>query len=171
MTDTYHLRRSDKEIADEGTLFGILGRGKVMTLAMCRDGEPYLTVVNYGFDAGGRCFYFHCAPVGKKIDFLKADPRVWGVVVEDLGYMDGECDHAYRSVHFEGTAEFVADCAEKRSALELMIDQLEKEPAPVKARALTEEAVRGVCIVRVRASGFTGKQGPKPQSGSLKDEV
>jgi len=164
MTDRYHLRRSDKEIGDEAALFDLLAHEKLMTLAMCREGEPYLVALNYGFDRAGRCFYFHCAPVGKKLDFLRANPRVWGQVVQDRGYLDGECDHAYRSVHFEGSAEFVDDFDEKRRALELMIDQLEKVPGPVKARALTDEAVRGVCIVRVRASAFTGKQGPKPQA-------
>lgn len=164
MESTYHLRRVDKEIGDEGALFDLLARQKVVTLALCRGDEPYLTAVNYAFHREPRCFYLHCAPVGKKLDFLRANPKVWGIVVEDLGYMDGECDHAYRSVHFSGVAEFVTEFAEKQQALELMVDQMESDPGPVKARALTPEAVRGVCIVRIRAEGFTGKQGPKPQS-------
>lgn len=161
MADTYHLRRVDKEIQEEAALFDLLLSQKLMTLAMCRAGEPYLTAVNYAFDRKARHFYFHCAPVGKKIEFLKENPAVWGIVVEDRGYLDGQCDHAYRSVHFSGSAEFVTETAEKRRALELMLDQLESEPEPVKARAMTPEAVNGVCIVRIRATGFTGKQGPK----------
>jgi uncharacterized protein len=165
MTDTYHMRRIDKVLRGEDALFGILSRVKTMTLALCRDGEPYLVTVNHGFDTEARCFYFHCAPVGKKIDILRANPAVWGQVVEDLGYMDGQCDHAYRSVQFRGRAHFVEDLGEKRRALELMIDRLESDPGPVKERTLKEEAVRGVCIVKVVADFFSGKEGPAPPKG------
>ena len=43
-------------------------------------------------------------------------PCVWGQVVEDRGYLPGQCSHAYRSVMFEARAEFVADLEEKRRA-------------------------------------------------------
>lgn len=166
MPDTYHLRRSDKILKGDDALFEILSRQKVMTLALCRGEEPYLVTLNYGFDFQSRAFFFHCAPAGKKIDFLKANPVVWGQVVEDLGYMDGECDHAYRSVQFRGRAHFLQDYQEKRHALALMIDQLEPDPEPVKARTLTDEAVRGVCIVKISADFFTGKEGPAPPKKS-----
>lgn len=169
MTEPYHMRRRDKVIEGDDALFGVLHRQKFMTLALCKDGEPYLVTVNYGFDPHGHRFYFHCAPLGKKVDFLRANPVVWGQVAEDLGYMDGECDHAYRSVQFRGRAHFVQDTAEKRRALELMIDQLESDPDPVKIRTLTEEAVRGVCIVEIRADFFTGKEGPVPAKRGGKD--
>lgn len=165
MTDTYHMRRSDKVLEGDEVLFGILTRQKVMTLALCKGGEPYLVTVNYGFDAHSHCFYFHCAPTGKKVDFLRANPAVWGQVVEDLGYMDGQCDHAYRSVQFRGRAHFIEDVAEKKRALEIMIDQLEPDPGPVKVRTLTDAAIRGVCIIKVRADFFTGKEGPSPAKG------
>jgi nitroimidazol reductase NimA-like FMN-containing flavoprotein (pyridoxamine 5'-phosphate oxidase superfamily) len=162
MPDTYHMRRTDKVLDDHDALFGVLSRQKAMTLALCHNGEPYLVTVNYGFDAHSHSFYFHCAPAGKKIDFLRANPVVWGQVVEDLGYMDGQCDHAYRSVQFRGRAHFVEEFDQKRRALELMIDQLESEPEPVKTRTLTEPVIRGVCIIKISADFFTGKEGPAP---------
>jgi uncharacterized protein len=162
MAETYHMRRIDKVLEGEDALFGVLGRQKVMTLALCDGLEPYLVTVNYGFDLPTRCFFFHCAPTGKKIDILKSNPTVWGQVTEDLGYMVGECDHAYRSVQFRGRAHFVEGFEEKRRALELMTDQLEPDPEPVKARAITDSAVRGVYVVKVRADFFTGKEGPVP---------
>ena len=162
MPDTNHMRRTDKVLDGNDALFGVLSRQKVMTLSLCDGAEPYLVTVNYGFDAHSRSFFFHCAPTGKKIDFLRANPVVWGQVVEDLGYMDGQCDHAYRSVQFRGRAHFLEEFDQKRRALELMIDQLEPEPEPVKTRTLTESAIRGVCIVKISADFFTGKEGPVP---------
>ena len=40
---------------------------------------------------------------------LRANPSVWGQVIEDRGYLPGQCSHAYRSVMFEARAEFVTD--------------------------------------------------------------
>ncbi len=51
-------------------------------------GDKYLASVSYGFDAAEDCFYFHCAPEGKKIDFLRANPLVWGQVLADDGRLD-----------------------------------------------------------------------------------
>jgi nitroimidazol reductase NimA-like FMN-containing flavoprotein (pyridoxamine 5'-phosphate oxidase superfamily) len=118
--------------------------------------------MNHGFDEAEDCLYFHCAPTGKKIDLLRANPQIWGQALEDGGYLDGECDHAYRTVQFQGRAEFVTEMGEKRHALAIMIEQLESSPEPVKARNLEPEKIAGVCIIRVRLGAMTGKAGPKP---------
>lgn len=124
---------------------------------MCRDGEPYLITADYGFDDKDNCFYIHCAKRGKKIDFLRANPRVWGTIVEDLGYVQGECEHHYRSVHFEGKAELVTDLEQKRKALELMIDFLEDDPEKGKREFITKTKFLNTMIIKIKASRFTGK--------------
>ena len=159
--ERYHLRRSDKALEDKAELARILRGQKHVTLALCADNEPYLVTMNHGYDEAEHCLYFHCAPTEKKVDLLRANPQVWGQALEDGGYLDGECDHAYRTVQFQGRAEFVTDMAEKRRALALMIDQLESSPEPVKARNLEPEKISGVCIIRVRLGEMTGKAGPK----------
>ena len=156
--DDYHLRRPEKEITDPAEIRDVIKLATHMTLAMCRGDEPYLVTVNYGFDGEEEAFYFHCAGEGKKLEILDVNPRVWGQVLLDDGYLEGECDHAFRSVHFEGRAELVADHAEKNRALTLMIDQLEADPAPVRARTVEEGKIGDVTIVRARVSGFTGKK-------------
>ncbi|HOG47301.1 MAG TPA: pyridoxamine 5'-phosphate oxidase family protein [Anaerolineae bacterium] len=156
---TYHLRRKEQAISDPGELLEIIQGQRCMTLALCRDGEPYLATVSHGYDAAARCFYFHCARRGKKIDYLEANPIVWGQVLEDRGYLTGQCDHAYRTVQFRGRAELVEDLEEKRRALTLMIERLEPDPEPLKQRLLVEARLRGVCIVRVRVLEMTGKHG------------
>ncbi|MEM2839884.1 MAG: pyridoxamine 5'-phosphate oxidase family protein [Thermoplasmata archaeon] len=135
----------------------IVKRQKLLTIAMCRDGEPYLITADYGFDDKDNCFYIHCAKRGKKIDFLRANPRVWGTIVEDLGYVQGECEHHYRSVHFEGKAELVTDLEQKRKALELMIDFLEDDPEKGKREFITKTKFLNTMIIKIRASRFTGK--------------
>ncbi len=156
----YHLRHPEQEIADRATLLEILAGQRTMALAMCHDGEPYLVTVNYAFDPTHDCFYFHAAPEGKKIDYLKANPLVWGQVVEDRGYLDGRCDHAYRSVHFRGRAEFLEDAEEKRQALALLIEQQESDPAAARERFLRAARIVQTAVIRVRVEAMWGKKNP-----------
>ncbi len=44
------MRRQDKAITDPGELEAVLLGQKLVTLAMCRDGEPYLVTMDYGYD-------------------------------------------------------------------------------------------------------------------------
>ncbi|HOT92254.1 MAG TPA: pyridoxamine 5'-phosphate oxidase family protein [Anaerolineae bacterium] len=153
----YHLRRSEKEITDPAMMWAVIAGQKYMTLALSRDNIPYLVTVNYGCDQAAGCLYFHCAGEGKKMDYLRANPVVWGQVLEDHGYCDGKCDHAFRTVQFQGRVVFVEDIEEKRRALALMIEQLESDPEAVKARQLTEKAVARVTIGKVIIEAMSGK--------------
>jgi nitroimidazol reductase NimA-like FMN-containing flavoprotein (pyridoxamine 5'-phosphate oxidase superfamily) len=156
--EPYHLLRAERAITSPDELLEIIAGQKHMTLALCRGGEPYLVTVNYGYDPRERCFYFHCAPQGKKVDYLRANPTVWGQVLDDRGYLAGRCDHAYRTVQFCGRAELVEDIEDKRRALAMMIERLEPDPEPVKRRFLSEKRVRQVGIVRVRVLEMSGKR-------------
>ncbi len=153
----YHLRRSEKEITDSAVMWAIIAGQKYMMLALCKDNVPYLATVNYGHVEAENCLYFHCAGEGKKMDYLRANPVVWGQIVEDNGYRDGKCDHAFRSVQFQGRVVFVEDVEEKRRALALMISQLESDPEAVKARLVTDKAVERVTIGKVIIEAMSGK--------------
>ena len=154
----YHLRRSEKAIEDEAEIRAIIEEAEHMTLALTRGDEPYLVTVNFAFDAAESCFYFHCATEGKKLEFLAANPRVWGQVLIDDGYIDGSCDHAFRTVQFPGTAEPVVSRDEKASALMRMADQLESDPDAIRERSIDGRDLDDVLIYRIRAEGFTGKR-------------
>ena len=154
----YHLRRSEKAIEDEEEILAIIAAAEHLTLALARGDEPYLVTLNYGYDPGERCFYFHCATEGKKLDVLAENPRVWGQILIDDGYVDGECDHAFRTVQFPGVASRIEARDAKAKALALMVDQLESEPDEVKKRLIEERDLTDVLIVAVRAEGFTGKK-------------
>ncbi len=157
----YHQRKTDQIIDDEAAIEAVIERGQHMTLAMARDGEPYLSTVNYGYDPDQRRFYFHCALKGKKADFLRANGTVWGQILEDRGYLPGRCLHNYVTVQFRGQATFEEDAAGKRDALHRMIDQLEPDPEPLKKRFVTDKSVRGVAVVRVDVEMFSAKRGKK----------
>ncbi|MBN2003038.1 MAG: pyridoxamine 5'-phosphate oxidase family protein [Anaerolineae bacterium] len=154
----YHLRRSEKAITASEQLLAIIHGQKYMTLALALDDEPYLVTLSYAYDNAAQCFYFHCAAEGRKMDYLRRNPVVWGQIVEDGGYLDGKCSHAFRAVQFRGTVSFLEDAEEKRAALELMIDHLESDPDMVKQKQITGKTVDRVTIGKVTVEFMTGKQ-------------
>jgi nitroimidazol reductase NimA-like FMN-containing flavoprotein (pyridoxamine 5'-phosphate oxidase superfamily) len=154
---SFHVKRKDKEITDIGALKRILRAAKYVTLALSKDNEPYLISLSHGYDEGRNCIYFHCAPYGKKLDYLRSNNLVWGQALLDYGYAEGKCDHFYASVHFRGKVAFIADLAEKRLALECMMRQLDRRPEELLA-GLDIERLKGTTICRIDIDGMSGKK-------------
>ncbi|MBN2155969.1 MAG: pyridoxamine 5'-phosphate oxidase family protein [Candidatus Lokiarchaeota archaeon] len=158
--EKYHLRRFDKEITDYNEIKGIIQRQEYLTLAMSRLNRPYLVSLNYGYDVKQKCFYFHCASEGKKIDYLYSNPRIYGQILENLKYLEGKCSYAYRSVQFEGEVSFVEKDYEKKHALQLMVDKLEI-PALInktKEKFMTDSAIENVVIGKINVTKFSAKE-------------
>ena len=158
MAEQYHLRRIEREMADRADQLAVLRGQKFLSLAMACDQEPYLVSLNYAFSEEENCFYVHSAPQGRKLDYLRANPRVWGQVIEDRGYLPGQCSHAYRSVMFRGRAEFVEEPQEKKRALALMVDHADPDPAPLRQRLLAGAHMEHVVVLRLVVESMSGKQ-------------
>lgn len=154
----YHSRRPEKMIHEQTEMLEIIREQNFFTLALCNGQEPYLVSMNYAYDDAENCFYFHCSPEGKKMDYLKVNSVVWGQILEDRGYLRGECDHSYRTLQFKGKVEFLQDLEEIRSVLMLMIDQLEENPEPIKKRFIEAKSFDHVAIGRIRVEGMSGKK-------------
>jgi nitroimidazol reductase NimA-like FMN-containing flavoprotein (pyridoxamine 5'-phosphate oxidase superfamily) len=156
----YHMRRTERAIAEPEEVAGILRRGRYVTLALCRGDEPYVVTMSYGYDADREALYFHCAHAGLKLAFMEANPQVCGTVVEDLGYIQGECAHAYRSAVLRGELCKVEGAAERVHGMEVLLHHLEEEPEVVRARSLPDEAALDrAAILRLDIREITGKQG------------
>ena len=154
----YHMQKSECEIHDPDVIQDILQHGQYLTLALCRDDEPYVLTLSYGYDAAQGALYFHTAPQGLKIAFIRENPAVCGTVVEDKGYKQGECAHAYRSVVFRGQVEILDDVEEKQHGLHVLIEHLEDDPDSMKKRLLTQENLRAA-ILRIKIQAISGKAG------------
>ncbi len=46
----YHVLRQDREIKDRFELDRIIKNNKTATLALCRNNEPYVVTLTYGYD-------------------------------------------------------------------------------------------------------------------------
>jgi nitroimidazol reductase NimA-like FMN-containing flavoprotein (pyridoxamine 5'-phosphate oxidase superfamily) len=162
----HHLRRVEKEVTDRARILAAVRRARYATIALVDGHEPYLVTVSHALDAAGERIYFHCAAEGRKLDCIRSNPRVHGQVIEDAGYLAGECDHAFFTVQFRGDAAIVADPDEKRAAIELLIDSLEPDPAPVKLRLARDLDLGAFAVVRIDVEDWSAKQSPVRRGAS-----
>lgn len=159
-TTPHHVRRVEREITDREEMYGILARGRYMTVALCDGAEPYVVTLSYGLDRRRNALYVHCAKVGHKQEIIRANPLACATVVEDGGYLQGECAHRYRSVVVRGAFRAVEDPEEKRHAMEVLLAHLEEDPDVVRRTQLaTAAAYDRVAILRLDIASVTGKQG------------
>ena len=152
----YHMRRKEYEITDIDMMKRVLASTKYVTIALCKNGEPYLVTLSHGYDAKRNCIYFHCAREGKKLDYVRANDKVWGQAMIDEGYTE-ECNQPYTSVQFLGKVTFLEGVDEKLQALTCMIRQLNKNPEKAIAD-LKPENLKNLTVGRIDIECLSGKQ-------------
>jgi uncharacterized protein len=152
---SFHVRRKDREVTDPQVLKSVLKSTKYITIAMCRDAEPYLVSLSHGYDEAANCLYFHCASEGKKLVYLKANCKVWGQAMLDYGVTD-ECDYDYTSVQFQGKVTLLQGLGEKRHAMEVLVRQLSANPEEKLAK-IKPEKLEATVMGRIDIECLTGK--------------
>ena len=155
------IRRKEKIIESTEEMKKIIQLAEHITIAMCKNNEPYLVTLSHGYDPDKNCIYFHCARDGKKIDILNTNNLVWGQALIDKGYIQGKCDHLYATTQFVGTVSFIDSFDENKEALLNMIIKLEENPDEVAKKQLTEKAVSRVTIGRIDIKAMSGKEAKK----------
>ena len=156
----YHMHKKEREITNRTELIDVLKFGKYTTIAMCRNNEPYLVTLSYGYDEKRHALYFHCALKGLKLEFISQNPVVCATVIKDNGYLEDECEHHYRSVVFWGKMYIVKDLEENKHGIDVLLNHLEKNPKPIKARNIKDDSKYDkVGILRLDIEDITGKEG------------
>jgi len=152
------MQKKEREISDKRIILEILKNGKFSTISMCRNDEPYIVTLSYGFDEITNCLYFHSAQNGLKLEFLKENQKVCGTILEDLGYVKSTCSHKYRSIVFWGDITILEDLDEKKHAFDIMLKQLEDNPSILKKRFLkSEKSYKNTCLLKLDINSITGK--------------
>ncbi len=152
------MQKKDREILDKRILSEILKNGKFSTISMCRNDEPYIVTLSYGFDEVQNCLYFHSAQKGLKLEFIKENEKVCGTILEDLGYVKSACSHKYRSIVFWGDMTIIENLEEKKHAFDTLLEHLEDNPNKLKKRFFkTEESYKTTCLLKLNVSLITGK--------------
>lgn len=148
------MRRSDREISDRAELDAMLRRENVLHLGLCDGAEPYVVPMNYGYD--GTALYLHSALEGRKIEALRANPRVCFTVTAEQQVVpsDVPCGWSvkYRSLIGYGTATLLETAEEKAAGLAALMRQFTDKSFQFPSEALAKTAV-----IRIEISEMTGK--------------
>jgi nitroimidazol reductase NimA-like FMN-containing flavoprotein (pyridoxamine 5'-phosphate oxidase superfamily) len=125
------MRRRDREIESRSEIDTIIRSAEVCRLAFAVENEPYIVPVSFGYD--GSAIYFHTARDGRKIDCIRANPRVCFELecnVELLTHDTKPCDwgFSYESVIGYGTVIELSESEERRHGLnQVMLQYSERE--------------------------------------------
>jgi uncharacterized protein len=72
------MRREDRRIVEKDGLRAIIEAADVCRLGFALGNTPYIVTMNFGFEWEGEYprLFFHCAKEGRKLDMMRANPRV-----------------------------------------------------------------------------------------------
>ena len=159
------MTRREFRITDDGEILRILDTAKVLHLGLAVDNEPYIVPMNYGYtmENGRLTLYLHSAMRGKKLDMLRANPRVFVELDCNLTPFEGKkpCQYglSYSSVMGRGTAHIVEDVVEKMAAMTILM-----KTQTGKDFSFDEKLVGMVAVIRIDVEEYTAKHRPIPEN-------
>jgi len=149
-------RRKERVMKTREEMAALLDRMAVGRLALTTEEGPYVLPVNFLF--ADDCIYFHSGRKGRKVEALRADPRVCFLVDQPGPQVTWErgcgLSQIYESVMCFGKAVFVESPEEKRNILERMVRKFvpAESPPPLK-----DADIENTAVVRIRIEWMTGK--------------
>ena len=160
------LTRREREITDVEEIRRILDESKIVHVGMCLSDEPYVVPMNYGYilEDGELTLYLHGAKIGKKLDIMRQNPKVFFEIECAVTPFEGDiaCRYgiAYSSVMGRGVAEIIddSDVEEKKKALSVLM-----KTQTGKDFSFDDRMAAIVSVIRIKASGFTAKHRPMPK--------
>ena len=158
------MTKRERQITDIAQIRQILEKGKVLHLGLCVNDEPYVVPMNYGYQLEGEklVVYLHSAVRGKKLDMIRANPKVFFEISCDIVPFEGvkPCQYGmvYSSVMGRGTAEIVEDVEEKKAAMTILM-----KTQTGKDFSFEDRLVSMVAVVRIDVAEYTAKHRPLPE--------
>ena len=158
------MTRREREVTDINEIIRILDKAKVLHLGLVDGDEAYVVPMNYGYtmDNGRLTVYLHGARRGRKLDLIRANPKVFFEMDCDITPFEGEiaCKYGitYSSIMGKGIAEIVEDVEEKKKALSVLM-----KTQTGKDFEFEEKMVSVVSVIRIDVSQYTAKHRPAPK--------
>jgi hypothetical protein len=134
----------------------ILQEEEIGYLGLSLEGSPYVVPLNYSYGSGK--IVFHCGIKGKKLDYLKSNPRVCFAVGRQAGAVrehagGNPCHVDSDSVICYGEARVIEDLNERQEALNTFNRRFQPDAADISM-----ERVMNCCAVEITVLEMTGRQ-------------
>lgn len=153
------MRRNDRAQALDFSL-ALIDRCTNGVMALnTGDGTPYCLPLS--FVRVDDKLYFHCAREGRKVDLMRADPRVCVTFVGgDVPTFVAPAMYTtyFQSVIVTGTAQEVTDDREKTTALLALCQKLTpNDVSEDKFRPAVEHSLKATAVWRIQMDEISGK--------------
>ena len=159
------MTKRERQITDPEQIRRILDTASVLHLGLSVNDEPYVVPMNYGYtmEAEKLVLYLHSAVQGKKLDMIRANPRVFFEMDCDRMPFEGRvpCQYGlvYSSIMGRGTAVLVEDVGEKKQAMTILM-----KTQTGKDFTFEDRLVRIVTVIRIDVAEYTAKHRPLPEA-------
>ena len=159
------LTKRERQVTDPEQIIRILDTAKVLNLGLSVNDEPYVVPMNYGYrmEDGKLTLYLHSAVKGKKLDMIRANPKVFFSMDCDRMPFEGRvpCQYGivYSSIMGRGTATLVEDVEEKKQAMSILM-----KTQTGKEFSFNERLVSIVAVIRIDVTEYTAKFRPMPKT-------
>lgn len=157
------LTRREREITDINEILKILDKSKFVHIGLVDGDEPYVVPMNYGYtyENDALTLYLHGATEGKKLDLMRANPKVFFSIECDIEPFSGQvaCQYgtSYSSVMGKGVAEILEAPEDKMTGLTRFM----KTQTGIDFE-FNERLVSAVSVIKINVTSFTAKHRPKP---------
>jgi uncharacterized protein len=152
------MRRKDREITDQKEIDKIIQDCEVCYLGLSDGSEPYVVPLNFGFE--NNTIYFHSAPDGRKLDFIKQNKRVCIAFTSDYELViEGkpqEWTTHYTSAIAYGEAEIITDPVAKQKGINVLIGKYSN-----RDYEFSPEVLAAFTIIKVTLTEKSGKSSRK----------
>ena len=158
------LTKRERQVTDPEQIIRILDTAKVLNLGLSVNDEPYVVPMNYGYrmEDGKLTLYLHSAAKGKKLDMIRANPKVFFSMDCDRMPFEGRvpCQYGivYSSIMGRGTATLVVDVEEKKQAMSILMKTQTGKDFTFEDRLVTI-----VTVIRIDVAEYTAKHRPLPE--------
>ncbi len=153
------MRKREQEIRDKESIEQVINKAQTCRLGLCDGEKPYVVPLCFGYEGG--LVYVHSAREGRKLDILKANPKVCVEFEGDVEIVKAArpCDWSvtFKSVIADGTASFITDGAAKAEALNIIMKKYAGETYDYPKETLEQTA-----ILRIALDAVTGKKSREP---------
>jgi nitroimidazol reductase NimA-like FMN-containing flavoprotein (pyridoxamine 5'-phosphate oxidase superfamily) len=155
---------ADRAFIDSKTEMDVLLRQEALGyLGLSADGQPYVVPLNYAYAEGK--ILFHCALTGKKLDNIRANPRVCFSVGRQTGRVrehagQDPCNVDSDSVVCYGRARVVESVEERKALLDVFNRRFNPDAEPISVKrakncGAVEIEIEEMTGRRERESGVT----------------
>ncbi len=157
------MTRRERQVTDIDEIIKILDKSKVLHLGMVDGDEAYVVPMNYGYimEDGKLTLYLHGARRGRKLDLMRANPKVFFEMCCDIVPFEGDvaCKYGitYASLMGRGLAEIVEDVEEKKLALSVLM-----KTQTGKDFEFEDKMTTIVSVIKITVLEYTAKHRPSP---------